>query len=266
MTSHHRGDEPGTPPLRGSFDESPDERLDVDLNARIQQVLQARAVLTPDVDAVHRRLRDAVREQRQRSRRRIRTGVVAGGLALAGVSGTGVAAAVAPGGVAGVVKTVSNAVGIDWSGMPAGYTKEQYQAFWGAGYSAEDVETLNALWHTDSTKTKARAGQMILDHQTLPVTPHPAPQTDPTETAASAGATPPADYTKGQYDAFWGAGYTTDDLATLNALWHTDSITTKARAGQMILDHHKVPVPPHGRPGVPGTASSSPSAPPAGTP
>ena len=109
-------------------------------------------------------------EGRASRRRVIGVGVVAGGLLLAGAGGA--VAAVAPGTVKEVARTVSNAVGIDWSSMPAGYTKEQYQAFWGAGYSAEDVETLNKLWHTDTTQTKARAGQMILDHQKLPVTPH----------------------------------------------------------------------------------------------
>jgi len=63
-----------------------------------------------------------------------------------------------------------------------------------------------------------------------------------------------------------GAGYTAEDVTALNSLWHTDSITTKARAGQLILDHHRVPVAPHGKPGVSTTASASPSASAAGTP
>ena len=248
MTSHQRGDDPGTRPLAGSDRKPSGERLDVELENRIQQVLQARAVLTPDADAVSRQLRGAVREQQQRSRRRVRTGVVAGGLVLAGLGGGGVAAAVAPQAMNGVVKTVSNAVGVDWSLMPDGYTKEQYEAFWGAGYSAADVDALNALWHTDSTATKARAGQLILDHKKVPIAPHPEPTSAPAEPTPGPGATPPSAYTDAQYQAFWGAGYTPEDLEALNSLWHTDSITTKARAGQLILDHKKVPVAPHGTP------------------
>jgi hypothetical protein len=183
-------------------------------------------------------------------RRAIGVGAVAGGLLLVGAGGAVAAvAAVAPGAVSGVVSTVADAVGIDWSAMPAGYTKEQYEAFWGAGYSPEDVEALNALWHTDSTQTKARAGQLILDHQKVPVAPHPVVESAPTETGPpAADATPLGAYTDAQREAFWGAGYTVEDLTALNALWHTDSITTKARAGQLILDHQKVPVAPHGTP------------------
>ena len=266
MTSHQHGDVPGTRPAGHSQGEPSGEPFDGDLQHRIQRLLQARATLAPDAATVSRQLRGAVREQQQRSRRRIRTGVVAGGLVLAGLGGGGVAAAVAPEAMNGVVKTVSNAVGVDWSLMPDGYTKEQYQAFWGAGYSAADVETLNTLWHTDSTRTKARAGQLILDHQKLPITPHPEPPSAPEPAAPPAGATPPSAYTSQQYDAFWGAGYTAEDVTALNSLWHTDSITTKARAGQLILDHHRVPVAPHGKPGVSTTASASPSASAAGTP
>ena len=255
MTSHQRGDDPGTRPLAGSDRKPSGERLDVELENRIQQVLQARAVLTPDAAAVSRQLRGALRDQQQRSRRRIRTGVVAGGLVLAGLGGGGVAAAVAPEAMNGVVKTVSNAVGVDWSLMPDGYTKEQYLAFWGAGYSTQDLEALNALWHTDSTATKARAGQMIIDNRPVPVAPHPQPPSPPDATPGP-DATPPSAYTDAQYQAFWGAGYTPEDLEALNSLWHTDSITTKARAGQLILDHRRVPVAPHGR----ATASASPSA------
>ena len=185
-------------------------------------------------------------EGRASRRRAIGVGVVAGGLLLAGAGGA--VAAVAPETMNGVVKTVSNAVGVDWSLMPDGYTKEQYEAFWGAGYSAADVDALNALWHTDSTATKARAGQLILDHKKVPVAPHPEPTSAPAEPTPGPGATPPSAYTDAQYQAFWGAGYTTADLPALNTLWHTDSITTKARAGQLILDHKKVPVAPHGTP------------------
>ncbi|MBE1876683.1 hypothetical protein [Myceligenerans pegani] len=43
--------------------------------------------------------------------------------------------------------------------------------FWAAGYTVEDVEALNDLWDTEHVETKARAGQMLIDGETLPVEP-----------------------------------------------------------------------------------------------
>ncbi|MBO0899116.1 hypothetical protein J1G42_03920 [Cellulomonas sp. zg-ZUI222] len=51
----------------------------------------------------------------------------------------------------------------------------QFAAVWEAGYTAEDIEALNALWGTDWAETKARAGQAILDGQPLPVAPGSSP-------------------------------------------------------------------------------------------
>lgn len=44
-------------------------------------------------------------------------------------------------------------------------------AFFDAGYTADDVEALNDLWDTEHVETKARAGQMILDGEELPIGP-----------------------------------------------------------------------------------------------
>ena len=114
--------------------------------------------------------------------------------------------------------------------MPDGYTREQYEAFW-ATYTVEDMETLSALWNIGVTETKARAGQMILDGQTPPVTP-------------SAPAEPLTDETQDLLDAFWDAGYTVADLEALSALWSSETFETKARAGQMILDGEQLPIAP----------------------
>src|SRR4051794_27543793 len=106
----------------------------------------------------------------RRSRRRlVAVGVIAAGLSVAG---SGAAFAVAP--TSSVGKAVAGAlhdVGVDWSSMPEGYTQAQYEAFWGAGYTPEDVAALGALWSTDDTETKARAGQMLLDGQPVPMAP-----------------------------------------------------------------------------------------------
>ena len=185
----------------------------------------------------------------RRARRRLMAaGAVAAGLSIVGV-GAGAAMAVAP--TSSLSRAVASALheaGVDWSSMPAGYTRAQYEAFWGAGYTAGDVDTLNALWSSESTETKSQAGQMILDGSPLPIQPSVA------DTSEAAGAGSTTEYTPAQADAFWGAGYTDADLQALNTLWSSDSTETKAHAGQLILDGQTPPVAPSGTP-VTGAAS-----------
>lgn len=174
---------------------------------------------------------------RSRRRRFMTAGVVAAGLSLAGAG-----AAMAGDDASETTDPTSE---VAESTMPGGYTPEQYDAFWGSGYSYDDVLELNALWSTGDTETKARAGQMILDGLTVPVAP-----TGPDEVAEAPDApeAPGVEYTQEQFDAFWGAGYTIEDVEALNTLWQSDYIETKARAGQMILDGQTPPVAPTGTP------------------
>jgi len=176
----------------------------------------------------------------RRARRRLMAvGAVAAGFSIVGV-GAGAAMAVAPtSSLSRAVASALHGAGVDWSSMPAGYTQAQYEAFWGAGYTAADVATLSALWKSDALETKAHAGQMILDGAALPIAPSVAEVPAPGSTV---------DFTKAQQDAFWGAGYTDDDVTKLNALWNSDTTETKAHAGQMILDGQKLPVAPSGTP------------------
>ena len=158
------------------------------------------------------------------------TGVLASAL---GVVGAGAAAAANPyTGFAAAVDGVAEAVGVGWSSMPPGYTREQYEAFWAAEYTANDVEALTELWQVDSTGAKARAGQMILDGKTVPVAPGANP--DATE-ESSLGAE--------EQEAFWGAGYTNEDAEQLAELWQVGVLEAKARAGEMLLDGEKLPLP-----------------------
>lgn len=164
-----------------------------------------------------------------RHRRFVAVGALAAGL---GVVGAGGAMAVAP--HAGVSRTLSDAlqsVGIEWSGMPEGYTAEQYTAFWDAGYTWGDAQQLADLWDVDVTSAKARAGQLLVDGQTPPVAPGTVPD-----------AAEPVD----GLDLLWAAGYTFDDVEQLAALWGTDTAETKARAAQAMVDREELPVPPSG--------------------
>ena len=157
------------------------------------------------------------------------TGVVASAL---GVVGAGAAAAANPfTGFAAAVDGVAVAVGVDWSSMPDGYTRDQYDAFWGAGYTSADLAALKDLWQTGSLEIKARAGQMILDGEPVPV----APGTFPDEESRTASMD--------EFDAFRDAGYTADDAEELARLWQVDMGEAKARAGDMLLDGETPPLP-----------------------
>ncbi|MEP7764241.1 hypothetical protein [Sanguibacter sp. 25GB23B1] len=170
-------------------------------------------------------------------RRRIMTaGVVAAGLSIAGAG-----AAIAGDDSTTEADAIPEA---DQSTMPEGFTAEQYEAFWQMGYSYDDVLELNALWDTEDTETKARAGQMILDGLTVPVAP-----SGPDEAEAPLDPADPAAIATGnQLEAFWAAGYTGEDAEALSALWETDFLETKTLAGQMILDGEALPVAPTGTP------------------
>lgn len=123
----------------------------------------------------------------------------------------------------------------EWSAMPDGYTLEQYEAFWGAGYSAADVLALGELWSTDDTETKARAGQLVLDGAELPLQPT---AVDPAvEEALST-----------QVEAFFAAGYTVEDAVVLSDVWDSELVETKATAGQHLLEGRTLPVAPSSTP------------------
>jgi hypothetical protein len=150
------------------------------------------------------------------------------------VGGAGLAAAANPASSFGqAVGTTVHAAGVDWSDMPDGYTQAQYEAFWGAGFTAADQAALADLWKLDSTETKSRAGQAILDGGQLPF--EPGTHADPPA---------PTDQEEAATIAFLEAGYTSEDVEELSALWNTEYLETKARAGQMVLDGEELPLDP----------------------
>jgi len=208
---------------------------DDELIARISRALHSREADQPDPAVVAARLRTALDHPPEATvTTLVRRGgkVVAAGAVISAlaVAGAGAAAAANPySGVARVVEDVAHSVGLEWSAMPDGYTREQYEAFWGAGYTAGDMEALADLWHLDATATKAQAGQLLLDGQTPPIAP-------------GGAAAQPADVDQALVDAFWAAGYTSEDVATLGELWHTEPFETKAKAGRLILDGEPLPL------------------------
>lgn len=217
---------------------------DDELEQRITRALRSREVAPPAVaifvDRIETRLDADLDQDEQlatvthlarRGGKAVAAGVVISALA---VYGAGAAAAANPySDGARTLENVAHAVGIEWSAMPAGYTREQYEAFWGAGYTADDVQTLGELWSIDAIETKARAGQLILDGAAPPLAP-----------GGSDDGPTPVEHTQAQSEALWSAGYTAEDVEALNELWDTEFTETKARAGQMLLDGFVLPLDP----------------------
>lgn len=222
---------------------------DDELTQRIARALRSREATAPDAFVVATRIEaqlgaqgaapSTVRVLSRRGGRVVVAGVVTSALAVAGAGAAAATAVTHPySDVARVVENVAQSVGVEWSAMPDGYTREQYDAFWGAEHTDEDVLRLSALWHSDATATKARAGQMILDG--LPVPAAPGSGTAPSPMPV----VPPVYASQAQSDAFWDAGYSMEDATLLTDLWGVELGEMKATAGQMILDGEALPIAP----------------------
>lgn len=232
---------------------------DDELALRIARALRSREHDQPDPTLVAARIEaqlagrltqpSPARTMARRGTRIVAAGVVTSALAVAGA---GAAAAANPyTEFARIVEELAQAAGSDWSAMPEGYTREQYEAFWGAEHTTDDVLRLSALWHSDATATKARAGQMILDGKSLPTAlgEDPAAPTDPTAPADPAPPTPvpaapPTDleYKQEHFQALEIAGYSIYDEMLLSEMWALELDEAKARAGQMLLDGLTLPI------------------------
>ncbi|WP_423463906.1 hypothetical protein ACO229_04305 [Promicromonospora sp. MS192] len=233
MTQDPTAGTPAQGPRQG--EDGPD-----DLALHIAAALRSREPGDDDVAATARRIadrlaavdgRDGVVPPHRRVGAIAVTGVVASAL---GVVGAGAAAAADPyTPFAVAVDGIAQAVGVEWSSMPRGYTREQHDAFWGAEYTAADLEDLRELWHVDALEAKARAGQMILDGEKLPVAPG--------GTAADGSPVPYLD--EAEEEAYREAGYTFEDAERLAELWRVDAYEAKARAAEMLLDGETPPLP-----------------------
>lgn len=58
---------------------------------------------------------------------------------------------------------------------PSPETLAAIDAVFAAGYTGEDLSELADLWSTDVVETKVRAGQLLIDGQTVPVAPSGTP-------------------------------------------------------------------------------------------
>jgi hypothetical protein len=117
------------------------------------------------------------------------------------------------------------------------YTQERSDAFWGAGYWMEDANALADLWHVNVLEAKGRAGQLLLDGQPVPIAP--GSSVDMTDPDVIAGL---------ELNAYWDAGYNSEEGAELAALWNVDIGEAKQIAGRMLRDGQALPIAPHGTP------------------
>jgi len=238
MSPHGRP--PGTP--------DPAVPSDDDLAARITDALHRRARTAPDPAEVADRLAASVARRTppravavRRGGQVLAAGIVTGSIAVAAA---GAAAAANPySRVAVAFEGAARTVGLDVSFMPEGYTREQDEALWAAGYESEELGALAALWGTDRIETKARTGQMLLDGLEVPVAPGSVPSYNPGEDQA---------------EAFWAAGYTYEDLTVLTELWGLEHFDAKVRAGQAVLDGEALPITPGSAPSPAVTAPVDP--------
>lgn len=212
---------------------------DEELAARITSAFRSRESSAPEpafvaarIEAeLARRAQDRTRVAVRRGGTVVMTGVVAGALA---VGAAGAAAAASPySDFAAAVESAAAALGIDWSAMPDGYTREQYEAFTDAGFTMEDGEALQELWGLDDfLEVKARAGQMILDGETVPVAPG--------STAVSVLPT------EVEIESLYDAGYTFEDAELLAQLWGLELLEAKAQAVRMLVAGERLPIEPSG--------------------
>ncbi|WP_182112187.1 MULTISPECIES: hypothetical protein [unclassified Actinotalea] len=70
-------------------------------------------------------------------------------------------------------------------------------------------------------------------------------------TTGTDGATALTPDSEARLNAFWEAGYTSNDAQALVDLWHTDTLDAKAKAGQLVLDGQAVPFAPGTHPDEP---------------
>jgi hypothetical protein len=209
---------------------------------QLREAFESHEHMTPDPAAVYARVQELSRTYRMRRRGAqiagasvLGAGLIAGGLVVPGMFGH----QGDPGKSAGFPVAASSAPALP-STAPASpsaspeptYSEVDLQKYWDSGYGLDQAETLARLWQkTDLTAVKAEAGRRLLAGQKLPVKPY-------------AGSTPATAEEK-QVRAFFNAGYTAEDAATLARLWKKASpYDAKVEGGKRLLAGRTLPIQP----------------------
>lgn len=113
------------------------------------------------------------------------------------------------------------------------HRNKDVDAFFTAGYTYDDAVRLATLWHKkDTDQVKAEAGKKLRAGETLPFKPQPADGS-------------PAAAQQKQLDAYFAAGYGTEDAAHLANLWKlADPYQAKILAGKKLLAGQTLPFQP----------------------
>ncbi len=197
---------------------------------RLREAFESRESHTPDPAEVYARVVELSTKHKWRRR-----GVtVAGGAAL----GAGLIAAVVnlpailPAGPSDSAATAPIVAAAPVSPSASADPEKEWDAYWDAGYGAEEALTLAKLWNMpagrdDLGAVKAEAGRRLLAGQTLPI-PAPTPEDIPDSVTK-----------------FFSAGYDYDDAVKLAKLWKLKTpYDAKIAAGEKLLAGKKLPVKP----------------------
>jgi hypothetical protein len=207
----------------------------IDSGDQLREAFENHENLAPDPAAVYARVQELSRAYQRR-----RWGAqAAGGVVLAGALVAG--GLVVPGLIGGKADkpAVTVAAGAAPSpgptAIPVGsdLTKD-WAAYFGAGYDYDNAVALAKIWKSkaDIGTIKAQAGALLLAGKTLPVKPDPA-------NVASAKE-------ESEVNAFFEAGYTTEDAATLAGIWKTkDTYAAKVEGGTKLLAGQTLPIKPN---------------------
>lgn len=213
---------------------------------QLREAFESHEHMTPDPAAVYARVQELSRTYRMRRRGAqiagasvLGAGLIAGGLVVPGLfghqgnpgvsAGFPVAASSAP---APPPAVPSSAPASPAASPERTYSEVDLRKYWDSGYGLDQAETLAKLWkNTDLTAVKAEAGRRLRAGQKLPVKPY-------------AGTTPVTAEEK-QVRAFFDAGYTVDDAATLARLWKKATpYDAKVEGGKRLLAGRTLPIRP----------------------
>jgi hypothetical protein len=211
---------------------------------QLREAFQSHEHMTPDPAAVYARVQELSRTLRMRRRGAqiagasvLGAGLIAGGLVVPGLfghqgdpgksAGFPVAASSAP----AVVVTTPAPPSAPPSPEPS-YSEVDLQKYWDSGFGLEQAETLAQLWRiADLTAVKAEAGRRLRAGQKLPVKPY--------------ANTTPVTAEEKQVRAFFSAGYTSEDAATLARLWKKATpYDAKVEGGKRLLAGRTLPIRP----------------------
>jgi biotin carboxyl carrier protein len=206
---------------------------------QLDETFSAHESLTPDADTVLARSHAIARSLKRRQwavratgTAVVTAGVVAGAIAIPGALHTNSSNTA-------VIKTASSGDPTAVSSPTAAPQSsavdatQDFAAYFNAGYDYNDAQQLAQLWNQVGPKyigkVKAEAGAKLLAGQTLPIPPSGTPAT-------------PQDLAE---QAFFNAGYDSQDAETLAQMWHETNISqVKVEAGQKLEAGQPLPIQP----------------------